>query len=300
MANCNKLERAHSKKVGGYPGFRPRITRITRKKTGFHTVRAGFPKPSGESGRGSFVSFVSFVVICRLTVSPTFWECSQPETGNRKPKTGNRKPETGNRFPGFTLLELLISLTIIAVIVVLVSGALKIGVRAWEKGERDIESHQRQRIVLNLMKRQMASVCLRTVKKGKQSFVFKGDNTSLAFLSYISLIPGNRFGMAYVKYVIQEHEGKDRLSFYEKNIVLSDKNADTDEPNEEDFHELIPAAEHIEFEYLKKGSEEPEWQQIWDPENDKRFPLAVRIVFKKDAEATPVHVIARILREADS
>ena len=58
---------------------------------------------------------------------------------------------------GFTLLELLISLTIIGLILVIIFGALRIGVRAWEKGERDVESHQRRRVVLGLVKRQFAS-----------------------------------------------------------------------------------------------------------------------------------------------
>ncbi|HEX7533874.1 MAG TPA: prepilin-type N-terminal cleavage/methylation domain-containing protein [Syntrophales bacterium] len=36
---------------------------------------------------------------------------------------------------GFTLLELLIALTITAMIVAIIFGALRIGIRAWEKGE---------------------------------------------------------------------------------------------------------------------------------------------------------------------
>lgn len=68
-------------------------------------------------------------------------------------------------------MELLISLTIISVIVVIISGALRIGVRAWEKGEQDIETRQRYRIVLDLMKRQLTSICLRKMTdKSRQSF----------------------------------------------------------------------------------------------------------------------------------
>ena len=62
-----------------------------------------------------------------------------------------------NANKGFTLLELLISLTILGVIVVIIFGAFRIGIRAWEKGEKDVESRQRQRIVLDLSKQQLAS-----------------------------------------------------------------------------------------------------------------------------------------------
>jgi len=48
----------------------------------------------------------------------------------------------GNR--GFTLLELLISLTILSLVTVLIFGAFRMGIRAWEKGERNIDGRQRE------------------------------------------------------------------------------------------------------------------------------------------------------------
>jgi len=44
---------------------------------------------------------------------------------------------------GFTLLELLISMTILAMIVVIIFGAFRVGIRAWEKGEKDLGVRQR-------------------------------------------------------------------------------------------------------------------------------------------------------------
>ncbi|HNT58060.1 MAG TPA: prepilin-type N-terminal cleavage/methylation domain-containing protein, partial [Syntrophales bacterium] len=75
------------------------------------------------------------------------------ESASKIAMTGYENP--GNR--GFTLLELLISLTLLSVIAVLVFGALRLGVRAWEKGEATIETRQRERIVMDLLQRQMAS-----------------------------------------------------------------------------------------------------------------------------------------------
>lgn len=195
---------------------------------------------------------------------------------------------------GFTLLELLISLTIIAVIVVITSGAFQIGIRAWEKGEKNIEINQRIRIVLDILSRQTASIHPRTVKdeNGKDRF-FNAENKSLSFLSYMPLIPGNPFGTLYVKYaVVKRESGGEQLLFYEKKTALSDKEAV--EPATEEFHELIPEAESIEFDYLKREDNEVEWQPLWDPENDKGFPLAIRISLKRDKESVPIRVIARI------
>ena len=46
---------------------------------------------------------------------------------------------------GFTLLELIISLTIIAVIAVMVQNGFRLSVSAWEKGESAVEEQQRYR-----------------------------------------------------------------------------------------------------------------------------------------------------------
>jgi len=73
---------------------------------------------------------------------------------------------------GFTLLELLISLSIVGLILLIVFGALRIGSRAWEKGERDVEAHQRQRIVLGLIKQQLASASLLEIKDRGPEAVF--------------------------------------------------------------------------------------------------------------------------------
>ncbi|MCK4391144.1 MAG: prepilin-type N-terminal cleavage/methylation domain-containing protein [Desulfobacterales bacterium] len=213
---------------------------------------------------------------------------------------------------GFTLLELLISLTILAVIVVIIFGALRIGVRAWEKGERDIEIHQRRRIVLDLIKCQLASICLNDIRNGgKEPFLLKGDDKSVEFVSLVPMVPGNEFGMVYVRYEVRQDdtEEKERLAFYEKNIVLLEKNAGQDESekdadqvelDEDAFYELIPGVQSIAFEYLKYQSEEEayEWQETWDPENDEGFPGAVRIILQEDAEAAPICVIARIEKDA--
>ncbi len=199
---------------------------------------------------------------------------------------------------GFTLIELLISLTILAVIVVIIFGALRISVRAWEKGEKNVEKHQRCRIVLNQIKRQLASVCLRKVNSSsKQPFIFKGDNKSLEFLSYVSLSPINTHGIVFVKYIVKsEEQDREQFVFFENNVVLLDKDISTDDLNEDDFYMLIPEALSIGFEYLKGQTEEKdfEWQQSWDPENDKGYPLAIKIILKTDAETDPINVIARI------
>ena len=198
---------------------------------------------------------------------------------------------------GFTLLELIIALTIVAVIVVIIFGALRIGIRAWEKGEKDVASRQRQRIVLDLVRRQLTSTSVSNVwGRDQQLASLKGDGKSIAFVSRIPMTPGNSFGTVYVLYAVKQEKGgeKEHLVFFEKPVALPDKKTGAGNPDEGDFSELIAGMKSIVFEYLKDRPDEKTslWQQSWDPAVDKGVPRAVRITLRENDEKAPVYVIA--------
>jgi general secretion pathway protein J len=211
------------------------------------------------------------------------------------------KPGALHANSGFTLLELLMSLTILSIIVVIIFGALRIGVRAWEKGEQDVDVRQRHRIVLDLMKKQLSSIRLKKIKnEGQASFFLKGDPKSLEFVSGVSLIPGNTFETVYVKYQVKNEEtNTERLFFFEKNLVLMETDGDWAELNDQAFHELLPEVHSVAFEYLKGPGEDGnyEWQPSWEPHTDGKLPLAVKIVLKETVEAAPITVLVRQVAE---
>ncbi len=215
---------------------------------------------------------------------------------------------------GFTLLELLISLTITAVIVTIVFGGLRVGVRAWEKGERDIEFQDRYRNVLNLLRRQIISVYIppeNTKPETEQTlFYFAGERNSLSFVSHRSLFPPNaparmagNAGMVYVQYRISEEAGGKRLAVYEKRPDFAPESR-LPEPaaaGDDDFYELIDGAGDIQFEYLKVENVDTEtgvpewfWQSSWNSDEEKSYPRAVRISFQAEAASPPVHVVVPV------
>ena len=115
------------------------------------------------------------------------------------------------------------------------------------------------------------------------------------------MVPTNQAGMVYVRYIVGEGGKSEtkRLISCEKNIIFLDKEKDVGDLDEDDFFELVPEARGISFEYLKaqKGEEASEWQQSWDPEDDKGLPLAVKITFKESEKTAPIYVLARIESE---
>lgn len=204
---------------------------------------------------------------------------------------------------GFTLLELLISLTIVGIILVIIFGSLRIGSRAWEKGEADVEAQQRERVVLELIKRQIASICVRNIKIGdKEPYLFKGDQRSMEFMSSLPVTPTPVTGTVYVKYVVKDtHEQGNALGIYEKDVVSMVSGGIPDEPDDSDFYALIPHARRVGFEFLKKnedGNGDPEWQGTWDPDLDAGLPMAVSMTFQRDKDTPPLRVIVQIHPEA--
>lgn len=207
---------------------------------------------------------------------------------------------------GFTLLELIIALTITAMIGVIILGAFRIGIRAWEKGEKDTGKHQRQRIVLNLIREQIIAISLRKIRNnGKAPFFLKGDQQNLELISRRSLMNADRDGLVHVRYAVSAQDagrgGHERLLYLEKKTIWMDESAD-EIPSEEDFYELIPDAHRITFEYLGRSGieEELNWLPDWNQEQNSGFPRAVRISLTPEADQPSVNVIARIEAELSS
>jgi general secretion pathway protein J len=206
-----------------------------------------------------------------------------------------------NSVKGFTLIELLISITIVGVILVIVMAALRIGVRAWESGERDIEINQRQQIVLSLIKQQMASACWDEIQReDAEAYYFSGKPDFMEFISSVSIAPENSFGRVYVAYriVSGEKEGLS-LEVAEQSLEKINPDASRYDPGDEEFQELISGAEEMSFEYLMPAKEgQAVWVKNVAPSKDT-LPSAVRFNLKMTEKTPLVSVIARITAEED-
>lgn len=205
----------------------------------------------------------------------------------------HRRPDAS---PGFTLLELLVSLTIIAVTVVLIMGAFRIGVRAWEKGEQDVETHQRMRAVLDIVSRQISAIRLKKMTNAvDETFYLNGTQKSLEFLTVGSLPNREASGIVHLRYAIEKTpDAGESLAF---SAGPPGSTATSGEPDPPEDYTLIPGAHLIAFEYLASVTPEAglNWQQTWEPGDSEGVPIAVRLTVQANDRTEPVRVIARIL-----
>ena len=205
---------------------------------------------------------------------------------------------------GFTLLELIISLTIIAIIAMMVQNGFRLSVSAWEKGESAIEDQQRYRYVLELMQRQLASSlphASSNTAKTDSDVIFKGDDASLEFVSGVSLVPGNSSGMIRVRYSVGVKDDRKSVSFAESGLIDRLSVSSQDEPGEEDWHILISDIHDFAFEYL--GRLPPEeawddasfWESSWgESEAQKGLPLALRVRFQANEDSSPLYLVVPV------
>lgn len=206
-------------------------------------------------------------------------------------------------YKGFTLIELLITITILSIMMAIVFGGLRVGVKAWEKGEKKINSRQRVRVVLDLISQQLKSTRRYYVKEeGEKYILFTGDNKSLKFVSNLSLVPDNISGLAYANYLVKKgsDEKKEDLIFYEQGgPLINAGNEKFDTIDEESFINLFSEIRNLEFEYLKQSddNENYEWQQSWDAQEERSLPKAIKIEFKEADQENCITVIIPILLE---
>jgi general secretion pathway protein J len=185
---------------------------------------------------------------------------------------------------GFTLLEMVVTLTILGFILLIIFGAFRLGISAWEKGESSREEYQKTRAVSQLISRQLKSIVPYKVKTEKAEgdyLAFEGKARSLKFVSALSMRTKQPEGFVYAIYEFKEGGSKGgRLVAYEQRVLIR-KNFFEEDPKEESGVPLIEGVSDIRFEYYQEEdslkSRKEGWVEEWMSKEQKDLPRAVRL-----------------------
>ena len=186
---------------------------------------------------------------------------------------------------GFTLLEMVVAVTLVAIIALALWAVLRISIASWQRGTRFIDENQQHRAMLDLVEKQLASTFgviapLDLQGDGGLYPIFFGTDTGIQFVSLCPLRFQEHPGLTLISYEIipgdggeyslVEREGK-YLGVDPTQSVSFDQ---TEQPAITVFAHLAGAF----FEYFDPGNNNDmpaQWLSAWDAKELGRLPSAI-------------------------
>ena len=181
---------------------------------------------------------------------------------------------------GFTLIEVLISLTILSLIFVAVLGAIRVGAKSWESGEARAEESQRNRTLVETLARDLTMIYpLRVKEQDKDVIAFHGKSDSLEFATFPQSYGAEPFShmIRIVAYAVESGRGLVATGSYPLATQASASFEESVKPLDERvlqarFRYLVPEGRPEE-------NLPPAWRDFWDPSQDETLqPSSQRLV----------------------
>ncbi len=176
---------------------------------------------------------------------------------------------------GFTLIELVLAMTIMSVVVAVVSGGLWLGYRAWQRGATVMEEDLRIRTTFDILSEQLRSAfpVSRKAEEGEtETPAFTGDSGSLNFITTLPVGYEDRGGLYFVKYFVERDPstGLKRLKVYQRPVYT--KEPPPDEMAKES-RTLFEGLTEARWSYVSEGR----FLDRWDPEEGDVAGLPERL-----------------------
>jgi prepilin-type N-terminal cleavage/methylation domain-containing protein len=234
------------------------------------------------------------------------------------------------RSAGFTLLELLISLTLVSLVSLIVFVALRVSLSAYRKGQERMEASQREQVIVSLVKTQIGSAYpvrpqgkfyepIREQRQGETPNpggqagllermaaarlsappLFKGEERRMLFASFAPLFFRRNAGMSMISYEIAPGErGETNLVETEEQYRGGKTYLDMSAGDSKSGTVFFSGLEGGTFEYFGTFDQiDYSWHPRWDAEDLGRLPLAVRITLARK-ERQAVRIVALINADA--
>jgi len=171
---------------------------------------------------------------------------------------------------GMTLLEVVLALTILGVVALLLTGTLRVGIRAWEAGERQAGGQQETRAVVELITEALAGAYPYRSPSGpgaERVVLFEGDASEVRFVTTAAPL-GLDAPVAPFHAVTLGKGAGDRLRVVERLV-----------PNQEPFREgttttLSRTVTDFRLQYRDATGS---WVDRWDGQSAAGLPTAVRV-----------------------
>src|SRR5262245_12406075 len=188
---------------------------------------------------------------------------------------------------GFTLVEVIVSLTLITIIGSLAVSGLRTGMEITGKGSQVVRDMNRSQTILRIIEAQVRGALPMRYSVDRSypqlQIAFTGDRHRLKFVSNNSLTNGPDGFPRWIELDWQDSSSS-ILRMREFRILPPYNTPESIAVNETD---LLPAAK-VEFGYLQRsrGTEPARWLESWRPEDQRELPAAVRLRIERRGDST--------------
>ena len=191
----------------------------------------------------------------------------------------------GQRQTGFTLLELMVAITLMGLVLVVLYSGLRLGLNGWDSGEARAEATNRQRLVEEFLRRQLAqSLTVFQINDRQEAMVvFSGQADRIEFVAPMSAQWGQS-GLYRMRLEVREGQ----LWIHWRPYRPGDP--DSGEEQARVLLEEVSAAEWAYFGPERDEDPQPRWQSVWTPM--KRRPLLARLNLTVQRQPWPDLVVA--------
>lgn len=189
---------------------------------------------------------------------------------------------TDRRSAGFTLVELLLALTLMSMLLALAYGGLRASTRATEKGQRVLEDSGRIRMAHQFVRKQlnqMAPLAFEISEEGDERTVFIGGPQRIR---YVAPMPGYLgFGGPQVQ-ELEFVRGENGFDLVLSHALLQNFEEEALYAREPIF--LLGNIERAEFSFLGRDEEGEltEWSNTWDMPSVLPSSVALEVEFSED------------------
>jgi general secretion pathway protein J len=198
---------------------------------------------------------------------------------------------------GFTLLELLVAITLLGVLMAALFGALRLGARVWENGEARLDASARVQVVQNFVRQQLGQTVPLTAvgddPRAAPAMVFVGTSGGLRFVSLLPAHLGG--GVSLMELALRPSPDGGELQDLMLRMRPLDLTGDGTTRPEPEERVLIAAIASFELAYFGVGrpGAAPVWWQEWEGQQTLPALVRMRIGFpERDRRRWPELIVA--------
>lgn len=174
---------------------------------------------------------------------------------------------------GFTLIELIVALSIVGALLVVAFGGLRVAVASWNRADSRIETQQHARsLTLTLGRALSGTYPYREARRQGETpvLLFHGEADRIEFVTQATPFP-TPIPVAFTAIVLEMQDDGQRKALVVRQRILPNRDPFVDAPVVVED----PTVAGIELSYLGEGG----WQTEWSVQAENAMPLAIKLSF---------------------